>query len=254
MRKFFFFVVFVFVFLYFVGCNRENLDLENEVSNVEVESVCFDEEVSGVNVGYAYVDLGLSVKWATCNVGANSVMEYGDYFAWGETEPKGVYDCQAYKWSVYGKGPWYDKLIKYCNDMAYGGGEYFDYKTILDIEDDAACVNWGGDWRMPTKEEVEELVMNCKCQYVLRKDTCGNSVYGYRVTGVNGNSIFFPTAGFMSGSTLRGSALWGNYWSSSLSLNMPGNACFCFFNSGSMIWSVYDRQCGFTIRPIFPPY
>ena len=123
-----------------------------------------------------YVDLGLSVKWATFNVGASRPEDYGDYFAWGETEPKEEYSWETYKWGTSGK------LTKYNTT---------DGKTILDPENDAAYVNWGGKWRMPTDAERDELVENCTWTW-----TTQNSVNGYKVTGPNGNSIFLPAGGY----------------------------------------------------------
>jgi hypothetical protein len=124
-----------------------------------------------------YVDLGLSVKWATFNVGATKPEEYGDYFAWGETEPKEVYD-----WSTY-----------------------------FEVADDVAAVKWGGKWRMPTMAEQDELRTQCTWTW-----TSQNGVKGYRVTGTNGNSIFLPAAGYRSGSSLYNTDSKGFYWSSSL--------------------------------------
>ncbi|MBR6549799.1 MAG: fibronectin type III domain-containing protein [Paludibacteraceae bacterium] len=103
-----------------------------------------------------YVDLGLSVKWATCNVGANDYTEYGDYFAWGETQPKEIYDWSTYKYCDGSSS----SLTKYNTESVYG---LVDNKTQLTLSDDAAHVNWGGDWRMPTMEEVAELINNCDC-------------------------------------------------------------------------------------------
>jgi hypothetical protein len=123
-----------------------------------------------------YVDLGLSVKWATFNVGASKPEDYGDYFAWGETEPKEEYTWATYKWGTSGK------LTKYNTT---------DGKTILDPEDDAAYVNWGDKWRMPTDAERDELVENCTWTW-----TTQNSINGYKVTGPNGNSIFLPAGGY----------------------------------------------------------
>ena len=135
-----------------------------------------DGKVDDPYNGHEYVDLGLSVKWATCNVGAVSPEDYGDYFAWGETEPKDFYAWSTYKWC---NGS-YDTLTKYCTDSKYGT---VDNKTVLDLEDDAAHVNWGGDWRMPTKAEQDELYNNCTWEW-----TTQNGVNGYKVTSkINGN-------------------------------------------------------------------
>ena len=114
----------------------------------------FKKEIStGVENGHNWVDLGLSVKWATCNVGATTPEGYGNYYAWGETKPKSTYDWSTYK---YCNGDRYS-MTKYCTNSEYG---IVDNKTTLELSDDAAHVNWGGSWRMPTKAEQDEL-NNC---------------------------------------------------------------------------------------------
>ena len=135
--------------------------------------------------GHEYVDLGLSVKWATCNVGATSPEDFGHYFAWGETSPKDEYtedNCST--------------CGKQMSDIA-GNAQY-----------DAATANWGGDWRMPTKAEQEELLNNCTWTW-----TTQNGVNGYNVKGPNGNSIFLPAAGSRK-SSLYGAGSGGGYWGS----------------------------------------
>lgn len=135
----------------------------------------------------AAVDLGLSVKWANCNVGATAPEEVGDYFAWGETKPKAMdrYISGYYKWCNIDE-PYY---LKYVRD-----GDHRDNKNTLDPEDDAAHVNWGGAWRMPTSTEIEELCNRCTWERIKqgKRD-------GFKVTSkVNGNSIFIPATGFLS--------------------------------------------------------
>ena len=129
------------------------------------------------------VDLGLSVKWANVNVGAISPEDYGDYFAWGETELKTDYSWSTYKFELGTdeNGP----FSKYVTNSSYGT---VDNKTVLDPEDDAAHVNWGGSWRMPTDAEWTEL--RTKCTW-----TWTSEVNGMLVTGPNGKSIFLPAAG-----------------------------------------------------------
>ena len=136
--------------------------------------------------GHEAVDLGLSVKWATCNVGASSWEGEGDRFAWGETSTKTEYNRENYKWGT----PYYNyygdikglKYIKYCTDSDYGT---VDNKTTLDAYDDAATAKWGGNWRMPTKEEVQELFDNSSFVRIRR-----NGVSGFYLIGKNGNYIF----------------------------------------------------------------
>ena len=159
---------------------------------------------------HEYVDLGLSVKWATCNVGATKPEEYGDYFAWGETQPKSNYDWSTYK---YCNGS-YKTLTKYNNSSSYGT---VDNKTTLDLSDDAARANWGGSWRMPTRAEQDELRNNCTWTW-----TTQNGVNGYKVTSKsNGNSIFLPAAGYRDDSSLNNAGSTGYYWSSSLYTDNP---------------------------------
>lgn len=158
--------------------------------------------VSGSHNGHEYVDLGLSVKWATCNVGATTPEGYGNYFAWGETTTK-----ENYSWSTYFDSDEEGKIFtKYYN---YGG------KTVLDPEDDAAYVNWGGNWRMPTKAEWQELKDNCTWEW-----TTQNGIDGYKVTsnkaGYTYKFIFLPAAGYRYDSNLSSEGSEGDYWSSSL--------------------------------------
>ena len=194
---------------------------------------------SGTENGYDYVDLGLSVKWATCNVGADSPEEYGSYFAWGETTPKTTYDWSTYKWC---NGS-YDTMTKYCTDSDYGT---VDNKTVLDPEDDAAAVNMGGSWRMPTIEEQEELIDECTWTW-----TTLNGINGYNVEGPNGNSIFLPAAGYRYGSDLYGAGSYGRYWSSSLNTDDSDYAYFLYFYSGYVGWDGSDRYYGRSVRGVF---
>lgn len=184
------------------------------------------------------VDLGLSVKWANMNVGADFPEDYGDYFAWGEVEPKEEYNWSTYKWC---NGS-YDTQTKYCTDSRYGT---VDNKTVLDKEDDAASVNWGGAWRMPTKEEQDELREKCTWTW-----TTQNSVNGYTVTGPNGNSIFLPTAGYRLDSSLDYVGSYGDYWSSSLGTSRPYIAFVLKFRSVSVDWDNFSRYYGHSVRPV----
>lgn len=196
----------------------------------------------GLENGYEYVDLGLSVKWATCNVGATKSEDYGDYFAWGETQPKSTYNWNTYKWC---NGS-YNTLTKYCTNSDYGT---YDGKSTLELADDAARANWGGSWRMPTKEEQDELRDNCKWER-----TTQNGVKGYKVTskkkGYTKNSIFLPATGYRNGSSLS-SVGGGYYWSSSLNTDFPDNAYCLDFNSSSVDWD-YRRYLGRSVRPVCP--
>ena len=208
-----------------------------EFDRFSADGVRFKVETYGGN--REAVDLGLSVKWATCNVGANKPEDYGDYFAWGETQPKDYYDWSTYK---YCNGS-YSTLTKYNNNSSYGT---VDNKTTLDLSDDAARANWGGSWRMPTKAEQDELRTKCTWTW-----TTQNGVKGYKVTSKsNGNSIFLPAAGFRYDSSLDNAGSLGCYWSSSLDAVYRNYAWSVHFYSG-YVGRYYDgRYYGFSVRPV----
>lgn len=188
--------------------------------------------------GYEYVDLGLpsGLKWATCNVGASSPEDYGDYFAWGETSPKAEYS-----------------LVTYLHWVDDDGDGYWDYGEITVTSDisgnpqyDAATANWGGSWRMPTEDEMQELVDYCEWEW-----TQVNGVNGSKVVGPNGSCIFLPAAGYRSGSSLYNDGNYGYYWSST--------PCDDFYDAyvhgllfGNGRENVFsgNRDDGLTVRPI----
>ena len=184
------------------------------------------------------VDLGLSVKWATMNVGANAPEEYGDYFAWGETKPKSIYSWETYKWC---KGS-STTMTKYCTSSSDGT---VDNMTVLDLEDDAARANWGGTWRMPTYDEYKELVDKCTTTW-----TSLNGVQGRKVTGPSGNSIFLPAAGYRNDSSLYDAGSYGNYWSSSLSTDTPLGGRYLYFYSSDFDMYNYYRYYGQSVRAV----
>ena len=199
--------------------------------------------VSPISIPEA-VDLGLSVKWASFNLGASSPEEYGQYYAWGETVPKDKYTWETYKWCEGN----YKRLLKYCSDSSYGSNGYCDFKTVLDLNDDAAHVALEGNWRIPTSEEWMELLHNCT-----RTWTTENNVNGQRYTSnINGNSIFLPAAGERHDS-LSGAGGSGMYWSSWLQTSITYSAIFLGFHSGGLYHlTYYDRYYGFSIRPVCP--
>ncbi len=205
-----------------------------------VQVTCFVAVAKPQNNGHEYVDLGLSVKWATMNVGANAPEEYGDYFAWGETDPKAYYDWSTYKWC---KGS-DDNMTKYCTDSDYCT---VDNKTVLELSDDAARANWGGTWRMPTVDEIKELLDNCHWEWTTRND-----VNGFKVTGPNGASVYLPAAGYRWHDSLDNSG-YGLYWSSSLYPSLNGGAYYLSFDSGGAYWnSNYYRYGGHSVRAVCP--
>ena len=190
---------------------------------------------------HQYVDLGLSVKWATFNLGASAPEDYGDYFAWGEVEPKDIYSWATYK-LCNGTS---SSLTKYCSDSNYGKA---DYKTTLETEDDAAYVNWGGDWRMPTETEWTELRQKCTWQ-----KTTINGVTGYRVTAKNGNSIFLPRAGLRMNKVEYATDSVGYYASSTHIPNFKKEdyAYYMLMYNNAIERSNAVRYYGLTIRPVY---
>ena len=213
------------------GTNNDGTD-NNETNNNE-------EDTPTIIIGEA-IDLGLTVKWASCNVGATQPWEYGGYYAWGETEEKSDYEWYTYKYCNGGFTP----MTKYCTSSSYGT---VDNKTTLEPEDDVATVKWGGTWRMPTRAELDELLNNCTWTY-----TTLNGVNGHRVTGPNGNSIFLPFAGYRNGQEVRGRGSYGDYWSSSLGSSYCDEAYDLAFDSGVFGLDSYDRTCGRSVRPVCP--
>ncbi len=207
--------------LFFTACIPE--DIELPVASAPAEAI----------------DLGLSVKWASYNVGANSPEEYGGYFAWGETEVKSNYTPLTYKY--------------YLGDLN-GDGYYYDSNEYQNIGSnisgtsyDVAHVKWGGSWRMPTLDEIKELISNCSWEW-----TSVNGVSGQKVTGPNGNSIFLPAAGNRNGTEVYGRGSYGYYWSGTLYESFSRYAYGLYFGSGGWDWSDYygRRYDGRTVRPV----
>lgn len=186
----------------------------------------FDND--GQHNGHGYVDLGLpsGLKWATCNVGATSPEDYGDYFAWGETNPK----------------------VEYTYENSVTNGEQMS-DISGNVQYDAATANWGGSWRMPTVEEVEELVVHCEWEW-----TQVNSVYGSKVIGPNGSCIFLPAEGYRYGSSIDSDGNCGYYWSSTpydKDLDYYDNYAYClYFNKGNERKSHGYRFSGTSVRPV----
>ena len=201
------------------------------------------------------VDLGIEMTradgttyklyWAECNLGAEKPEDYGDYYAWGETETKEDYSWSTYKYANGG----YNKLTKYCpSDRAkyWDGAGAPDNKTVLEPEDDVAHVKLGGNWRMPTDEEWTEIRTKCTWTW-----TTQNGVNGRLVTASNGNSIFLPAAGNRYGSSRDEVGSHGYYWSSSLYTDLPNDAWRVYFFDGDVCrYYSYGRYFGFSIRPV----
>lgn len=202
-------------------------------------------EVPAIEDNHEYVDLGLpsGTLWATCNVGASSPEEYGDHFAWGETSPKDYYDSSTYKWCYYdNNGYWQLTKYDYSSFPTIEG----DGKTELDPEDDAAYVNWNPYWRMPTSDQIEELVNCCSWQWTQR-----NGVNGQLGTGQNGNTIFLPAAGYRWRESLSNVGSVGRYWSRSLCSYDTADAYLLNFYSFNVYNCFnFNRFNGFAIRAV----
>ena len=197
---------------------------------------------------HPYVDLGLSVKWATCNVGAEKPEDYGDYYAWGETVTKSTYDWHTYK---YCDGSVLGIVTKYCNDSSRRNNGFTDSRTTLEMSDDVVHQKWGGNWRMPKQTEFNELINNCTWTW-----TTLNGIKGYRVTsnksGYTDRWIFLPAAGRRSNTGLYDVGSYGGYWSSSLYTSYPSDALKLSFNSGSHCMDIESRYEGLSVRPVCP--
>ncbi|MGM9851834.1 MAG: hypothetical protein ACI306_06815 [Muribaculaceae bacterium] len=192
------------------------------ISAIVPLSVVLAQSPSGHIDGHDYVDLGLSVKWATCNVGAGTPSDYGDYYAWGETVTKMIYSKNNCK--TYGK-----RIADVAANPHY----------------DVVRAAWGGKWRMPTNAEMQELIDNCTWTWT----TDGDRV-GYMVTGSNGNSIFLPAAGWRDGKSLEYPGQFGCYWCSSPLDDDAKSSYNLYFASYSHISVSSYRLNGYTIRPV----
>ena len=184
------------------------------------------------NNNHEYVELGLSVKWATCNVGAETPEAYGNYFAWGETTTKTDYSSST--------SATYE--LSYSQLQTQG---YIDGEGNLTAQHDAATANWGGDWRMPTKAELDELLNNCTWTW-----TTQNGVNGYNVEGPSGNSIFLPAAGFRLGSSLSIAGSDGFFWSSTPYESDSRSAYDLNFISDNHYVDYDSRGFGRSVRPV----
>lgn len=244
-------------------------DVLAEMESFKGDNIVFNVIAKSENNhnGHEWVDLGLSVKWATCNVGASSPEGYGDYFAWGETSPKSSYNWKNLKYRTSGDS--YDnvKFSKYVTDGKYGP---VDNRTTLELSDDAVRANWGGNWRMPTIDEFQELIDKCIWAW-----TKMNGKKGYKVTSKrNGNSIFLPAAGWRDGTSLCRGGSYGYYLSGSLDESISCSVRNIGFNSGNhnlisvgmdtmkvsmlgliVVGNLYmydNRYYGHSVRPVCP--
>ena len=204
------------------------------------------------------VDLGLSIKWASCNLGASKPQEYGDYYAWAEIEP--YYSSldpltwkekkpDGYAWTSYSwAGETSPLMKKYCpsNTTIYWGKEGEpDNKGIIDPEDDAATVKLGSAWRIPTEDEWKELMDKCKWTW-----TALEGVDGFVIAAENGNSIFLPAAGTFNACERFDAGSLCGYWSSTLNKSLPDTAIILNMHQGYGFTASSLRYNGYPIRPV----
>ena len=199
--------------------------------------------ITGTLNGHEWVNLGLpnGTLWATCNVGAVVPEGYGDGFAWGETEPKSNYYWSTYKYCMGEK----NTFTKYCNNFLYGINGFTDNLTTLLPEDDAATINWGNGWHIPTKEQWQELCDNTTSTW-----TTQNGINGRLFTASNGQCLFLPASGSYWGRERIGIGVDGDYWSSSLNIDYPGDAWYFGFSSNDYGIVNYRRDYGPSVRPV----
>lgn len=189
------------------------------------------------------VNLGLSVFWATCNIGANDPAEYGDFFAWGELEPKTEYTWENYRFRKEGNSDQTLVITKYNSIESHGP---VDGKSALEPEDDVAHVRLGGKWRIPTAAEFKELIDSCDWTWTNRK-----GIIGYNVKSrVNGKSIFLPSTGYIFQEGLHGEEYGGYYWMANTHATTSSKAQRLFFTPKLQNVGLYYRCLGQPVRPV----
>ena len=218
----------------------------------------------GIENGHEWVDLGLpsGTKWATCNVGASNPQEYGNYYAWGETTTK-----ETYSWSTY-----LDGNISIYSDCGTDKDLLKGVTDIAGTQYDAAKANWGGKWRMPTREQQDELCE--QCYWVWTENYNNSNVKGYIVYKAKGEAdkgkyvykgkapsssyslsdahIFLPAAGYRGNGSLYGAGSYGLYWSSSLYTDYPDDAWNVYFGSVYVYGINGHRYYGQSVRAVIP--
>lgn len=199
------------------------------------------------------VDMGLSVKWARTNLGAESEENIGDYFSWGETAPKEYYNVYQYKWAkiVNAMGTEYTYYTKYCANPEWGSGTY-DSLVTLEKQDDAASKILGEGWRLPSTLEIQELIDKCEWTFTQR-----NEEYGYLITskvpGYTDKSIFLPVTGCKSKNQLKQYPETSYYWTNEVVVLVPPVARVLTFTSSpsSVACNELPRIIGAQIRPVY---
>ncbi len=259
-------------FVAFASCSDDKENEQSGPGNVPENSSSVLSS-SGKERGHSYVDLGLpsGTLWATCNVGAATPQDYGNHYAWGEVTTKETYD-----WSTYKYGSTSKQLTKYCDNSEYGKDGFTDNKITLELSDDAAYVNWGGKWRMPTQAQLFELCDECYCVWTENYNNSnvkGCIVYKAKKSSDKGESvnksetpspsysladthIFLPVAGYRGSGGLYSAGSDGKYWATGLIRNLPYYATQFIFNSDH----IYNDRCdkarcaGQSVRAVIPGY
>ena len=211
----------------------------NDGSGVEAMCTVTVTGTTGYNNGHEWVDLGLpsGVKWATMNIGAESPEDSGGYYAWGETSIKGFFDWSTYKYGTIDKYGSTDNLTKYNN---------IDGKKTLDPEDDPATQIWGGTWRMPTKEDWEELINNCQWEWITVND-----IVGYKAMGPNSKTLFIPAAGYRWESGFQRKNEFGFYWTKDIGKPIYTGYCSLLFSTKIPELYSHERARGQSVRAVF---
>lgn len=227
------------VMVFAVGCTKP--DGPNNGGGENNDTVV---DNGGTLNGHAYVDLGLpsGTLWATCNVGADTPEEFGDYYAWGEKEPKVLYDWKSYKYGRFFEERY--ELNKYCTNSVYGLNGFVDSLAVMEPDDDVVLARWGIGWRMPTIEEWEELFVNTAGEWAVL-----NGVKGWHITASNGNELFLPAAGYWWGDAFNADL--GLYWSASVNKEFPYRSWGFHFNTDSShLCGSSDRNRGQSVRAV----
>lgn len=233
--------------------NGANKTIEREIADCKTDSSSGFGGTGTAN-GHEYVDLDLpsGTLWATCNVGASKPEDYGNYYAWGETKVKSVYNDETYKYcnvnwdNVFGlKAFGINNLTKYCNNSSYGNNGFTDNQTMLEGCDDVAKTNWGNGWHIPTKAQWNELL-----KYTTNQWTTQNGVSGTLFTAKNGQTLFLPAAGSREGNGFRDVGSHGKYWSSLVDTDVAYSAWYFSFVSGFCRMACLNRTYGFSVRPV----
>lgn len=220
------------ILVFALGCNKTE-----EPENGDNNDVVLD--------GHEYVDLGLpsGTLWATCNLGADTPEDYGDYYAWGEVVTKEVYDWGSYRYGNYIDNRY--ELNKYCTNKNWGIEGFVDSLIVLEPDDDVVRAVWGTDWRMPSKEDWDELYNNTTLTWATQ-----NGVGGLLVTGKNGNTIFLPATGsYLDGEFINPDV--GIYWSNTLNIYSSERSWGLYFTSDNChVCGSNDRNRGQCVRAV----